>query len=214
MKAMRKLALIGLALIVAGMLAIAQQATQPAQKQEADSKTTTTQTQNSQPTQTAQPKAQAKQEKPKPPGTLTAKAKPLNFFSRGEGTLTVKGKGFILVGDLQGQITVSGFQEQKELPRGVKLNSPWDKRLRIYMGEGTLTIQGKYDSVRASMREGSIDFRGGAAFNLGGTGEALLDGSKKVPLFASATTTLFVPEPEFFKNPPKPDVEPVPYPKQ
>ncbi len=207
---MRQLALIGFVFVVAAMLAIAQQASQPTPKQEADSKTTP-QTQSAQPSQTTPAKAQ---EKPKPPGTLTAKAKPLNFFSRGEGTLTIKGKGFILVGDLQGQITVNGFQEQKTLPRGVKLNPPWDKRLRIFMGEGTITIQGKYDSVRGSMREGSLDFRGGAAFNLGGTGEALLDGSKRVPLFASATTTLFVPEPEFFKNPPKPDVEPVPYPKQ
>ncbi len=207
---MRHLALIGFAFVVAGMLAIAQQTTQSAQKQGGDSQNST-QAQSTSTDKTAPSKAQ---EKPKPPGTLTAKAKPLNFFSRGEGTLTIKGKGFILVGDLQGQITTNGFQEQKTLPRGVKLNPPWDKRLRIFMGEGTITIQGKYDSVRGSMREGSLDFRGGAAFNLGGTGEALLDGTKKVNLFASGTITLFVPEPEFFKNPPKPDVEPVPYKKQ
>ncbi len=208
---MRRLALIGFVLIVAAMLAIAQQTTQSAQKQGADSQTST-QAQSASPAKTASSKPQ---EKPQPAiGTLTAKAKPLNFFSRGEGTLTIKGKGFILVGDLQGQITTNGFKEQKTLPRGVKLNPPWDKRLRIFMGEGTMTIQGKYDSVRGSMREGSLDFRGGAAFNLGGTGEALVDGTKKVNLFASATVTLFVPEPEFFKNPPKPDIEPMPYKKQ
>ncbi len=203
---MRTKALIGLLLVAVLLFGVAQQAKPPAQQEQ--NKPNNQQSQNTQ-----QKQNQAKPQQPKV-GTLTAQAKPLQFLSRGEGTLTIRGKGFILVGDLQGNITTDGFKEQKELPRGVKLQPPWDKRLRIFMGQGTFTVQGKYDTVRVSLREGSLDFRGGASFNLGGNGTALLDGQKKVTLFASATVTLYVPEPEWMKQPPEPDVKPVPYKKE
>ncbi|MFN3689366.1 MAG: hypothetical protein ACK4UU_00400 [Fimbriimonadales bacterium] len=138
---------------------------------------------------------QPKSETPKT-GTLTAQGKPLNFFSRGEGTLTVRGRGYLVVNTIQGNLQVEGFREVKELPRNVRLKPPLDQRIKVYMGQGTLRIQGKYDSVNAVLREGRIDFKGIAAFNLSGVGAAYLDGVRRA-LTPISTFTLLVPEPKW-----------------
>ncbi len=145
-----------------------------------------------------QPKpAQAQQpQKPPKPGTLTAQGKPLNFFSRGEGTLVVRGRGYLVINTVQGNVQIEGFREVKELPRNARIKPPLDQRLKVYMGQGVLRIQGKYDSVRAVLREGQIDFRGVAAFNLSGAGAAFLDGVRR-DLTPIGTFTLLVPEPRW-----------------
>ncbi|MCX7924456.1 MAG: hypothetical protein N2554_01445 [Fimbriimonadales bacterium] len=143
--------------------------------------------------QQAQP--QQKQQPPKP-GTLTAQGKPLNFFARGEGTLIVRGRGYLIVNTVQGKMQIEGFQEMKDLPRGVRIKPPLDQRLKVYKGQGVLRIQGKYDSVRAVLREGAIDFKGVGAFNLSGMGVAYLDGARR-DLTPVSTFTLLVPEPRW-----------------
>jgi len=160
--------------------------------------------------QTAQPNT--KNAAPKV-GTFTAKGEGVKFFSRGEGTLTLKGHGFILVGDLQGEISAQGFRELKELPRNVKLKPPMDKRIRIFHGRGTLTIKGKYDSVKVAMTEAEINFRGNASFEIMGTGKGLIDGSKEVILYPTAAVSLFAPVPDWMKQMQGSDTEPLPVPK-
>jgi hypothetical protein len=159
--------------------------------------------------QQGQPKQeqQAKQQKPEPPkpGVFTAQGKPLNFFTRGEGTLTVRGRGYLVVNTVQGKMQVEGFQEAKDLPRGVRIKPPLDQRLKVYKGQGVLRIQGKYDSVRAVLREGQIEFKGVAAFNLSGMGTAFLDGARR-DLTPVSTFTLLVPEPKWQQEE---DVKPV-----
>ncbi|MFN7016427.1 MAG: hypothetical protein ACK4P5_04560 [Fimbriimonadales bacterium] len=155
-----------------------------------------------------EPAAQAKPQTPKT-GTLTAAGKPLNFFSRGEGTLTVRGRGYLVVNTVQGNLQIEGFREVKELPRNVRIKPPLDQRLKVYMGQGTLRVQGKYDSVRAVLREGRIEFKGVAAFNLSGVGDAYLDGVRR-ELTPTSTFTLLVPEPQWTTDDvqiktPKPD---------
>lgn len=152
------------------------------------------QNQQEQPKQEQQAQ-QPKQEPPKP-GVFTAQGRPLNFFSRGEGTLTVRGRGYLIINTVQGRVQIEGFQEVKELPRNVRIKPPLDQRLKVYMGQGTVRIQGKYDSVRAVLREGQINFNGVAAFNLSGIGEAAVDGVKR-NLTPTSTFTLLVPEPRF-----------------
>lgn len=160
-----------------------------------------TQQQNNAPqNQQEQPKQeqQAQQPKPEPPkpGVFTAQGRPLNFFSRGEGTLTVRGRGYLIINTVQGRVQIEGFQEVKQLPRNVRIKPPLDQRLKVYMGQGAVRIQGKYDSVRAVLREGQIDFKGVAAFNLSGIGEAAVDGVKR-NLTPTSAFTLLVPEPRF-----------------
>lgn len=148
-------------------------------------------------TQQTQPKqAQKPNQTPPKPGVLTAQGKPLNFFTRGEGTLIVRGRGYLVVNAVQGNMQIAGFQEVKELPRGVRIKPPLDQRLKVYMGQGVLRIQGKYDSVRAVLREGQIEFKGVAAFNLSGMGTAFLDGARR-DLTPVSTFTLLVPEPKW-----------------
>jgi len=165
-----------------------QQNAQPAQSQPA-------QPQKTQPTKQPQPK----------PGTLTAQGKPLQFFTRGEGTLTVRGRGYLVVNTVQGKMQIEGFKEVKELPRGVRIKPPLDQRLKVYMGQGVLRIQGKYDSVRAVLREGQIEFKGVAAFNLSGMGAAFVDGARR-DLTPVSTFTLLVPEPKWQQED---DVKPI-----
>ncbi|GIV05701.1 MAG: hypothetical protein KatS3mg016_1276 [Fimbriimonadales bacterium] len=153
------------------------------------------------PSQPSAPQAQpqkaqpTKQPQPKQ-GALTAQGKPLQFFTRGEGTLTVRGRGYLVVNTVQGKMQIEGFQEVKELPRGVRIKPPLDQRLKVYMGQGVLRIQGKYDSVRAVLREGQIEFKGVAAFNLSGMGAAFVDGARR-DLTPVSTFTLLVPEPKW-----------------
>ncbi len=145
-------------------------------------------------------------------GSLTVKGEGIKFFSRGEGTLTIKGHGFVLVNDLQGEVVAQGFRELKQLPRGVTLNPPMDKRIRVLHGKGTLTIKGKYDSVRCALTEAHIDFRGGASFEIMGTGTGKVDGKHDIVIYPTAAFTLFVPEPEGMKQPPpnEPEIAPLP----
>ncbi|OYT74798.1 MAG: hypothetical protein CFK49_06525 [Armatimonadetes bacterium JP3_11] len=153
--------------------------------------------QNQQNTQQAQSQQAQPTKQPQPkPGTLTAQGKPLHFFTRGEGLLTVRGRGYLVVNTVQGKVQVEGFQEVKELPRGVRIKPPLDQRLKVYMGQGVLRIQGKYDSVRAVLREGQIEFKGVAAFNLSGMGTAFVDGARR-DLTPVSTFTLLVPEPKW-----------------
>ncbi|GIV07490.1 MAG: hypothetical protein KatS3mg017_0692 [Fimbriimonadales bacterium] len=157
--------------------------------------------------QQPKPEPQAQQPKPQPPkpGVFTAQGKPLNFFSRGEGTLTVRGQGYLIVNTVQGSMQIEGFQEVKDLPRNVRIKPPLDQRLKVYKGQGVLRIQGKYDSVRAVLREGQINFSGVAAFNLSGSGSASVDGVKR-NLSPTSAFTLLVPEPRLQQED---DVKPV-----
>jgi len=128
-------------------------------------------------------------------GSLTVKGEGIKFFSRGEGTLTIKGHGFLVVGDLQGEVIMQGFREMKRLPRGVTLDPPMDKRIRVFLGKGTITIKGKYDSMKVALTEAEIDFRGGASFEIMGTGKGRIDGRRELILYPSAASSIFVPEP-------------------
>lgn len=145
--------------------------------------------------QPAQPQAQKQPESPKP-GTFTAEGRQLNFFSRGEGTLTFRGRGYLVINTVKGKVQIEGFQEVKELPRGVRIKPPLNERLKVYMGQGTVRIEGKYDSVRAVLRDVRIDFRGVAAFTLQGTGTAYVDKVKR-ELTPVSAFTLLVPEPNW-----------------
>lgn len=149
----------------------------------------------SQPNPHQTPPKQQQTQSPKQ-GTLTAQGKPLNFFTRGEGTLTVRGRGYLVVNTVQGTVQIEGFREVKELPRGVRIKPPLDQRLKVYMGQGVLRLQGKYDSVRAVLREGQIEFKGVAAFNMSGMGVASVDGTRR-DLTPVSTFTLLVPEPKW-----------------
>jgi hypothetical protein len=172
----------------------------------------------------AQPKdAPAPDKKPtpaqKPPqqpapkiGSLTAKGTGIKIaHARGEGTLTIKGHGFVLVSDLQGEVIMQGFRELKQLPRGVTLDPPMDKRVRIFHGKGILTIKGKFDTIRAALDEAEIDFRGGASFEITGVGSGKLDGQKDLTLNPSAAFTIAVPLPPEWRLPPSiSEAKPIP----
>lgn len=145
--------------------------------------------------QPAQSQAQKRPEPPKP-GTFTAEGRQLNFFSRGEGTLVFRGRGYLVMNTVKGKVQVEGFQEVKELPRGVRIKPPLSERLKVYRGQGTVRIEGKYDSVRAVLRDVRIDFRGVAAFTLQGTGTAFVDGTRR-ELTPVSAFTLLVPEPNW-----------------
>jgi len=155
--------------------------------------------------------AQQQPRKPEPPkpGIFTAEGRQINFFSRGEGTLVFRGRGYLIINTVKGKVQVEGFQEVKELPRGVRLKPPLSERLKVYMGQGTVRIEGKYDSVRAVLREVRIDFKGVAAFTMQGTGTASIDGAKR-ELTPISAFTMLVPEPKWdaeqeveVKTPPK-----------
>lgn len=143
--------------------------------------------------------ASPQQQKPPKPGVLTAQADPLGFFARGEGTLIVRGRGYFVINTVQGKVQVEGFREVKELPRGVRIKPPLDKRLKVYMGQGTLRIEGKFDSVRGVMRKAQIEFKGVAAFNMQGTGTAVVDGVKR-ELTPISAFTLLVPAPDWYRG--------------
>lgn len=143
-------------------------------------------------------------------GSLTVKGESILFFSRGEGTLTIKGHGFVLVGDLQGEIIAQGFRELKQFPRGVTLDPPMDKRIRVFHGRGTITIKGKYDSMKVALDKAEIDFRGGASFDIQGVGTGKRDGKEEVVLYPSAAFTLVVPKPAWETQPQSTDVVPLP----
>ncbi len=144
-----------------------------------------------------QPQQQA-QQKPEPPkpGVFTAEGRQINFFSRGEGTLVVRGRGYLILNTVRGKVQINGFQEVKELPRGVRIKPPLSERLKVYMGQGTVRIEGKYDSVRAVLREVRIDFKGVAAFTMQGAGTAFVDGARR-ELTPVSAFTLLVPEPRW-----------------
>ncbi|MEN3000673.1 MAG: hypothetical protein ABDI19_02390, partial [Armatimonadota bacterium] len=142
------------------------------------------------------PAQNAPKNAPPKEGSLRVKGESIRFFSRGEGTLTIKGHGFVLVGDLQGEIIPQGFRELKKLPRGVTLDPPMDKRIRIFHGKGTITIKGKYDSMKVALHTAEIEFRGGASFDIQGVGKGVRDGREEVVLYPSAVFTLIVPKPE------------------
>jgi hypothetical protein len=158
---------------------------------------------NKKPTPTQAP---PQQPAPKPApkiGSLTAKGVGIKIaHARGEGTLTIKGHGFVLVSDLQGEVIMQGFRELKQLPRGVTLETPMDKRVRILHGKGTLTIKGKFNTIRAALDEAEIDFRGGASFEIMGVGSGKLDGQKDLTLNPSAAFTIAVPVPPEWMQPP------------
>ncbi len=202
---MRRLAVVGI-IISLLMFAVAQQAQQPDQqpKQPAGNAS------NNQSPAGGTPPPQFPV--PKRPGVLKAEGRPLSFFARGEGTLTLRGRGYVLINDPTGnlKIEVSGFQEVKELPRNVRLQAPMNQRIRVFQGQGTITVRGKFDSVRAVLRQGTVDFKGIAAFNIGGSGKALLDGVER-QLFPTSTFTLLVPEPNWQQQ--QEDVKPAPNPR-
>jgi hypothetical protein len=139
---------------------------------------------------------QPKQPEPPKPGVFTAEGRQINFFSRGEGTLVVRGRGYLVINTVRGKVQIEGFREVKELPRGVRIKPPLSERLKVYMGQGTVRIEGKYDSVRAVLREVRIEFKGVAAFTMQGTGSASIDGVKRELTPVSAFTML-VPEPNW-----------------
>lgn len=145
--------------------------------------------------QQGQSQAQQQPEPPKP-GTFTAEGRQLNLFSRGEGTLVFRGRGYLVINTVKGKVQIEGFQEVKELPRGARIKPPLSERLKVYMGQGTVRIEGKYDSVRAVLRDVRIDFRGVAAFTLQGTGTAYVDKVKR-ELTPVSAFTLLVPEPQW-----------------
>ena len=142
--------------------------------------------------------AQQKSQKPEPPkpGVFVAEGRQINFFSRGEGTLVFRGRGYLVINTVRGKVQIEGFQEVKELPRGVRIKPPLSERLKVYMGQGTVRIEGKYDSVRAVLRDVRIDFKGVAAFTMQGAGTASIDGVKRELTPVSAFTML-VPEPNW-----------------
>jgi len=158
--------------------------------------------------------AAPKQPAPKPApkiGSLTAKGVGIKIaHARGEGTLTIKGHGFVLVHNLQGEIVTQGFRELKQLPRGVTLDPPMDKRVRIFHGKGTLTIKGKFDTIRAALEEAEIDFRGGASFEIMGVGSGKMDGQKEFTLYPSAATGVIVPIPDWMQQPSPNEPKPIP----
>jgi hypothetical protein len=139
---------------------------------------------------------QPKQPEPPKPGVFTAEGRQINFFSRGEGTLVFRGRGYLIINTVRGKVQIEGFREVKELPRGVRIKPPLSERLKVYMGQGTVRIEGKYDSVRAVLREVRIEFKGVAAFTMQGTGSASIDGVKRELTPVSAFTML-VPEPNW-----------------
>lgn len=143
-----------------------------------------------------QGQSQSQAQKPPKPGTFTAEGRQINFFSRGEGTLVFRGRGYLVINTVKGKVQVEGFQEVKELPRGVRIKPPLSERLKVYMGQGTVRIEGKYDSVRAVLRDVRIDFRGVAAFTVQGTGTANIDGTRR-ELTPVSAFTLLVPEPNW-----------------
>ncbi|MCS7209356.1 MAG: hypothetical protein NZ874_07275 [Fimbriimonadales bacterium] len=136
--------------------------------------------------------------KPKKIGVFSAQGKILNFFSRGEGTLIVRGRGYLVMNTVQGRVQLDGFREVKELPRGVRIKPPLNQRLKVYMGQGTVRIEGKYDSVRAVLREARLEFKGDAAFLLQGVGTCTLDGVQR-ELSPVHVANYFVPEPNWMK---------------
>ncbi len=140
-------------------------------------------------------------------GSFTLKGTGIKFFSRADGTLTIKGHGFVIVGDLKGEIRAQGFRELKQLPRGVSLNPPINQRFRVFHGRGTLTIQGKYDSLKASLTEAEISFRGAGSFEMMGVGKGIRNG-KELVIYPSAATPIIVPEPAWQAQPPP--VQPAP----
>lgn len=144
----------------------------------------------------AQQQTQPKAQQPPQPGKLTAQGKLLSFFTRGEGTLIVRGRGYLVINTVRGNVQVEGFREVKELPRNVRLKPPWDKRIKVYMGQGSVRIQGKYDSLRAVLRDAQIEFNGIGAFELAGEGEVTTGGVKRA-LAATSTFSLLVPEPRW-----------------
>jgi len=142
--------------------------------------------------------AQQQPRKPEPPkpGVFVAEGRQINFFSRGEGTLVFRGRGYLVINTVQGKVQIEGFQEVKELPRGVRIKPPLSERLKVYMGQGTVRIEGKYDSVRAVLRDVRVDFKGIAAFTMQGTGTASIDGVKR-ELTPITAFTMYVPEPNW-----------------
>ncbi|MFN4032296.1 MAG: hypothetical protein ACK4ME_01520 [Fimbriimonadales bacterium] len=142
------------------------------------------------------PQQEPPKQQPPKPGVFTVQGKPLNFFARGKGTLTVRARGYLIVNTVKGAMQVEGFQEVNELPRNVRLKPPLNQRIKVYKGQGVLRIQGDFDSVRAVLREGQVNFSGVAAFNLSGVGEASVDGVKR-SLTPTGAFTLLVPEPRF-----------------
>ncbi|CUU08854.1 MAG: hypothetical protein N2045_09865 [Fimbriimonadales bacterium] len=203
---MRKLAIIGLCLVILGVWAVAQNESKPqlAPTTPLPQQSAQEQNQNAQPQNTQQ-----NAQKPSAPkeGTLSVEGQYMGFFSRGEGTLTLKGKGMFLLSDLQGSYSVSGFTLQEQLPRGVQIPPQWRGRIKIYYGNGTLTLKGKYDALRGNFRVATIQFRGNAAFNLSGVGKGNNSG-KEIILYPQATQTVLVPEPKWVTE--DTDVAPVP----
>jgi hypothetical protein len=152
--------------------------------------------------QQAQKQQSQKPPEPPKPGIFTAEGRQINLFSRGEGTLVVRGQGYLVINTVRGKVQMEGFQEVKKLPRGVRLKPPLSERLKVYMGQGTVRIEGRYDSVRAVLRQVRVDFKGVAAFTLQGTGTVSVDGVKR-NLTPIAAATFFVPRPQWMTESPE-----------
>jgi hypothetical protein len=132
-------------------------------------------------------------------GTVKANGSPLSFMNKGEGTLKFSGQGVILISDLNGSLQVQGFKELKQLPKGVTIKSPMDKRIRLFQGQGSITIKGKYGSVRVKLRHGQMEFVGSGSLNIDGKGKYVYDG-KEGNLINIGTMTFFVPTPDWMKQ--------------
>lgn len=143
----------------------------------------------------------------KPPGDVgqpkydrfKAKGNPLSFLSRGEGTLQISGQGVILIFDLNGSLQTQGFKELKALPKGVVIRPPMDKRVRMFQGNGRMTVKGKYGSVRVKLVQGEMEFFGSGSLNIDGKGKYLYDGNEG-DLINIGTMTFFIPTPNWMKQ--------------
>jgi hypothetical protein len=67
----------------------------------------------------------------------------INFFSRGEGALVFRGRGYLVINTVQGKVQIEGFQEVKELPRGVRIKPPLSERLKVLHGIGYRAHRGQ-----------------------------------------------------------------------
>lgn len=128
-----------------------------------------------------------------------ASGSPLSFLSKGEGTLQLSGQGVILVSDLEGSVQAQGFKQLKELPKGVVIKPPMDKRIRLFQGKGSMTVKGKYGSVRVKLLQGQMEFFGSGSLNIDGKGKFVYDG-KEGDLINIGTMTFFIPTPAWVKQ--------------
>jgi len=186
-----------LLIMLLGVFAYAVYAQQPKDPHEGHSHEQPAQP-NPQPAPTNKPKPQSGAQQPKY-GTVKAKGSPLSFMNKGEGTLKISGQGVILISDLNGSLQVQGYKELKQLPKGVVIKPPMDKRIRMFQGTGSMTIKGKYGSIRVKLEQGQMEYVGSGSMNIDGKGKYVYDG-KEGDLINIGTMTLFIPTPEWMKK--------------